>query len=148
MIRPFQPGDTDDCLAIFDGNVPHYFAPHERTDFSAYLLDPARPSDYQVLVRAGQIVACGGLAVDTPGTAAFCWGMVHRACHRQGLGTQLAVARIARARTLGAQRLVLSTSQHTRRFYAALGFAVIAITPDGHGPGLDAVEMALALAPH
>lgn len=72
--------------------------------------------------------------------------MVEQALHRQGRGKALALARIAQARALGAQRLVLSTSQHTQAFYAALGFAVTRVVADGHGPGLDAVEMVLEMA--
>lgn len=146
-LRPYTPTDAPACLALFDTNVPRYFAPHERHDFATYLLHPHRAHDYLVIEHNGHLVACGGLALDNEHTAAFCWGMVDRTRHRQGLGAQLSHARLAHARTLGAQRITLSTSQHTQAFYAGLGFVVTHITPAGHGPGLDAVEMALELAP-
>ncbi|MBU2047826.1 MAG: GNAT family N-acetyltransferase [Gammaproteobacteria bacterium] len=141
-LRPYTPTDAPACLALFDTNVPRYFAPHERHDFATYLLHPHRAHDYLVIEHNGHLVACGGIALDNEHTAAFCWDMVDRTRHRQGLG-----ARLAHARTLGAQRITLSTSQYTQDFYAGLGFVVTHITPDGHGPGLDAVEMALELAP-
>lgn len=146
-LRPYTPTDAPACLALFDTNVPRYFAPHERQDFATYLLHPDRTHDYLVIDHNGELVACGGLALGNEHTAAFCWGMVDRTRHRQGLGTQLSHARLAHAETLGAQRVTLSTSQHTQAFYAGLGFVVTHITPDGHGPGLDAVEMVLELAP-
>ena len=127
--------------------MPRYFAPCERQDFANYLLHPDRGDDYLVIEHNGDIVACGGLALDNETTAALCWGMVDGTRHRQGFGSLLSHARLAQARTLGARRVVLSTSQHTQGFYAGLGFAVIGVVPDGHGPGLDAVEMALELAP-
>ncbi|HIE4141910.1 TPA: GNAT family N-acetyltransferase, partial [Stenotrophomonas maltophilia] len=39
------------------------------------------------------------------------------------------------------KRIALSTSQHTQGFYAGLGFQVTRVVPDGHGAGIDAVEM-------
>lgn len=144
-LRPFTATDINACLDVFDSNLPTFFAAHERTDFSRYLLQPERQHDYLVLERHDKVVACGGIALEDPATAAFCWGMVEQALHRQGLGKVLALARIAQARALGAQRLVLSTSQHTQAFYAALGFRVTRVVADGHGPGLDAVEMVLEM---
>ncbi len=91
--------------------------------------------------------ACGGLLRTDEDTPAFCWGMVDNTLHRQGLGNLLALARVAQAHVLGVRRLTLSTSQHTRGFYAAQGFVVTAIVPDGHGPGLDAVHMERPMAP-
>lgn len=145
-IRAFTTADARACLAIFDGNVPGFFGAHERADFSTYLLQCARPADYLVIERNGHVVACGGWAMDDAQTAAFCWGMVAHALHRQGLGRELALARLQQARARGAQRVVLSTSQHTCDFYARLGFTVIQVVADGHGPGLDAVEMVMDMA--
>lgn len=147
-LRSYTLADAKACLVIFDSNVPRFFGTHERADFSRYLQQPARQQDYLVLERRDHIVACGGLALDNEHTAAFCWGMVDGTWHRQGFGSLLARARLAHAGTLGAQRVTLSTSQHTQGFYAELGFAVTRIVPDGHGLGLDAIEMSLELAPH
>lgn len=144
-VRAFTPSDVAVCLGIFDSNVPHFFGAHERAGFSSFLLQPARSQDYLVLQHAGQVLACGGLALEDAVTAAFCWGIVHRHWHRKGLGKEMAVARLARAQALGVQRVILSTSQHTQDFYARQGFSVSGVVIDGHGPGLDAVEMAAAL---
>lgn len=144
-LRSFAPADTTACLDLFDGNTPRFFAVHERMDFSRYLLDSKRQHDYLVVERQGRIVACGGLALDDAHTAAFCWGMVERSQHRQGVGRALALERLARARALGVRRVVLSTSQQTCGFYAALGFALTRVVADGHGPGLDAMEMECTL---
>jgi predicted N-acetyltransferase YhbS len=140
-IRAFTAADAPACLAIFDGNVPRFFGAHERADFATYLQQPARAADYLVIERDDRVVACGGLAMDEALTAAFCWGMVDYTVHRQGLGSELAHARLQQARAHGARRVVLSTSQHTCDFYAALGFGITRIVTDGHGPGLDAVDM-------
>ena len=146
LLRTFNPTDASACLALFDSNVPRYFGAHERADFYRYLLHSERESDYLVIERHGRVVACGGLMRIDADTAAFCWGMVDRTLHRQGLGNALAQARVERAHALGVRRLTLSTSQHTRDFYAAHGFEVTGIVPDGHGPGLDAVHMERSMA--
>jgi predicted GNAT family N-acyltransferase len=68
--------------------------------------------------------------------------MVERSRHRQGLGRALAVARLYQAEAdPSVQRITLSTSQHTQGFYAGLGFQVVRVVADGHGAGIDAVEM-------
>jgi len=144
-MRPFQSADVAACLSVFDSNVPTYFGAHERADFARYLQQPEQLANYFVLEDTGRLVACGGLAFDQDGTATFCWGMVDRAFHRKGLGRALALARLAQARAMGAHRVVLSTSQHTQAFYATLGFTVTGVVVEGHGPGLDAVDMALGL---
>ena len=58
------------------------------------------------------------------------------------LGRTLALARLRQAEAdPSIKRIALSTSQHTQGFYAGLGFQVARIVPDGHGAGIDAVEM-------
>ncbi len=145
IFRPYHPNDATHCLRVFDSNTPRFFGPHERDDFVGFLQEPQRTQDYVVVERDGQIVACGGLACVDEETAGFVWGMVDQRLHRQGVGKALALARIEQAQAMGKDRLTLNTSQHVQAFYAGLGFAVVKVVVDGHGPGLDAVEMVLAL---
>ncbi|WP_083490730.1 GNAT family N-acetyltransferase [Stenotrophomonas humi] len=145
-LRAYQPADAAGCLSVFDSNVPGYFASGERIDFQRFLDDQAMQCAYQVIEEHGRILACGGLSVNATGIAGFCWGMVLRSHHRQGLGRQLANARLQQAlQHPDIKHIALSTSQHTQAFYERLGFAVTRIVPDGHGPGLDAVEMRLSV---
>lgn len=140
--RPYCRSDVTACLSIFDSNVPTYFAPEERSDFERFLREQAMDCAFLVIERDGSLVACGGLSRRGDGSAGFCWGMVKRALHRQGLGRELALARLRQAETDPAiNRITLSTSQHTQGFYAGLGFQVTRVVPDGHGAGIDAVEM-------
>jgi len=140
--RPYCCSDITACLSIFDSNVPTYFAPEERTDFECFLREQAMDCAFQVIERDGSIVACGGLSRRGDGSAGFCWGMVQRALHRHGLGRELALARLRQAEVdPSINRVTLSTSQHTQGFYSGLGFQVTRVVPDGHGAGIDAVEM-------
>lgn len=147
-IRDYQPEDRTACLDLFDGNMPRYFAPSEREEFDQFLttLDQSA-TPYQVLLHEGEVVGCGGISCD-PATrsALMIWGMVSQDLHGQGLGTKLAEARLARARTDPAiDEVRLATSQHVTGFYERFGFATTAVTPDGFGPGIDRVDMVLKL---
>ncbi|PSD26800.1 GNAT family N-acetyltransferase, partial [Stenotrophomonas maltophilia] len=120
-LRVYQPADARACLSIFDSNVPTYLAPEERSDFERFLREQAMDCAFQVIERDGNVVACGGLSRRGDGRAGFCWGMVHRALHRQGLGRKLALARLRQAEADPSIKCIaLSTSQHTQGFYAGL----------------------------
>ena len=141
-LRVYQPADARACLSIFDSNVPTYLAPEERSDFERFLREQATGCAFQVIERDGNVVACGALAPRRHRRAGFCWGWGPGALHRQGLGRELALARLHQAESdPSIDRIALGTSQHTQGFYAGLGFQVARIVPDGHGAGIDAVEM-------
>ncbi len=97
--RPYHHNDLSACLAIFDSNLPIYFAPEERPDFASFLRELADEHAYQVIELDGSVVACGGLSPPTNGTAGFCWGMVEKSRHGQGLGRHLARVRLQQAAT-------------------------------------------------
>lgn len=147
IARTYAPSDRDDCLALFDGNVPAFFAPSERRDFEHFLARQAMEGAYQVLERDGRVVGCGGLAIEKDGmTAGLCWGMVDRELQGIGLGRMLTELRLRSAAAIpGVMQVRLDTSQHTQGFYALLGFQVLRITQDGYGPGLDRWDMLLRI---
>lgn len=146
--RPYMPDDFCACLAIFDSNVPTFFAHEERTDFYQFLGSiNAKDRPYLVLICKGSVIACGGLVAETEKRqAGLAWGMVDRAFHGRGLGTSLTKARLALARaTPNIAEVMLETSQHTRGFYERFGFTASKVKPDGFAPGLDRVDMTLRL---
>ena len=102
VCRPYIFNDRSACLAIFDSNVPTFFAPEERADFCEFLGGiNAEDRPYLVLTCQGSVIACGGLnAMTETRQAVLAWGMVERALHGQGLGTRLTRARLALARTM------------------------------------------------
>ncbi|MBO9740136.1 GNAT family N-acetyltransferase [Xanthomonas axonopodis pv. begoniae] len=146
-IRNYRPEDFSACLALFDGNVPAFFSAEERPDFVRFLTHHAAAWHYQIIERAGEVIACAGYSISTDGTtASLGWGMVHPTLHRQGLGTMLLLARLEALRlSPNIEQVVLDTSQHTQAFYARFGFVVKQVVPDGYGAGLDRWDMALDL---
>jgi len=147
-VRDYTTSDRSACLAVFDSNVPVFFAAFERDEFAAFL--DALPGPYLVVEDdAGVVVGCGGYGVK-PGTgvADLCWGMVVRERHGTGLGRLLLDARLERVRAdAAAQAIALHTSQHTRGFYERRGFRTERVVPDGYAPGLDRCHMRLVLPP-
>lgn len=150
LTRPYAPTDLTACLAVFDGNVPDFFADAEREEFRAHLLAlPDAAPAYLVMTVAGTAVGCSGVtAGDMQGDARLVWGMVARDWHGRGLGRRLLQERLVLARGLaGVSTVSLSTSQHTRGFYERAGFVLTGVVRDGFGAGLDQCDMVLTLSP-
>lgn len=141
-IRPITEEDRAACLAVFESNVPRYFQPSERSELEAFLDAPAGPY-FVMQLESGDVVGCGGYALADEGRRAdLCWGMIRREHHGRGLGRRLTQSRIGRAVSHpGVEEIVLRTSQLTTGFYRSLGFELVAVEPDGFGPGLDRCEM-------
>ena len=141
LARAWREDDLAACVALFESNVPGYFAAVELDDFLQTL---RRIDRYWVVEQAGGgIVACGGYAgvPDQPGVAALCWGMVRRDLHRRGLGDFLIRERLRRIEADGAFNAVLiETTRFSCGFYARYGFGVIREQADGFAPGYDLVE--------
>lgn len=138
--------DYEACLAIFDSNVPRFFAASERSSFTSFL--HTLPGPYMVLVDSvDQIVGGGGYSVrEGTRVADLRWGMIRTDLHGLGLGRVLAKYRIDRIRRDDAvSRVVLDTSHHTVGFYESLGFQLSGVVTDGYGPGLDRCEMRLEI---
>lgn len=121
-LRAYRDEDREACLALFDGNVPKYFAVEERQDFVSFLEKP--PGPYFVMVNEQEeVVACGGYASSEKNRelAVLCWGMVRRDLHRHGVGTRLLEERL---RLIAAEPhlsvVMIETSQHSCGFLNGL----------------------------
>ncbi|MEZ4737036.1 MAG: hypothetical protein R3E79_58905 [Caldilineaceae bacterium] len=42
-LRRYQAADLEGCLALFDSNLPTFFAPHERAEFIEFLANTTDP---------------------------------------------------------------------------------------------------------
>jgi ribosomal protein S18 acetylase RimI-like enzyme len=142
VARAYREDDHAACVALFQSNVPEYFAAVEIDDFLQTLQQVDR---YWVIELAGEgIVACGGYdgVDDEPGVAALCWGMVRRDLHRRGLGDFLVRERLRRIDAdEDFNAVVIETTRFSCDFYARYGFVVTREQADGFAPGYDLVEM-------
>lgn len=145
-IRVYRPEDRAACFALFESNVPEYFAAAERADFTEQLDHLEGP--YLVIENGGAVVACGGFQADRkdPSTAALCWGMVRRDLHGARLGESLLTARLDLiAANPVFESVVIETTPMSRGFFERYGFVARRILADGFVPGYDLVEMTLRL---
>lgn len=142
-LRPYLLIDRDDCLSIFRGNLPIYFAPQEEKDFAAFLGAPNCP--YFVTERGGEIVGCGGYWLDEENQkAGMVWGMVRSERQQSGIGTFMLLSRLqAIAIQCTNCAVQLNTSQHTYPFFEKFGFEVQKITENYFGEGLHCYAMTL-----
>ena len=145
--RPWRGEDRDTGLALFDSNVPKFFAAQERADFIEFIED--LPGPYLIAFDAdGVAVGCGGYAAHDkkPDTAALCWGMIRGDFHRRGWGDALLRHRLREiAADAVFQRVEIETSQFSRGFFARYGFVQRKQVADGFAPGIDLIEMTLDL---
>lgn len=145
-LRSYQTADYAGCLALFDSNVPKFFAPHERAEFAEFLVKSADPY-FVVVDQQGGIMGCGGYYLNRDRAAAgLTWGMVDSRLHRQGVGRFLLLARLYRiAQEPAITTVFINTSQHSYGFFAKVGFVVAAIIENGFAEGLDEYKMVLQL---
>lgn len=143
QLRAYAASDFAACMALFDSNVPQFFAPHERPEFEDWLR--AVPQDYLVAEQDGRVVACGGWYARGD-EARLCWGLVARDQHRSGVGRALLAARLQALReTPGVRAVTITTSQLSEGFFVKHGFEVTEREANGLAPGLDRVEARLDL---
>ena len=154
--RAYTAIDRDDCIAVFQSNVPKFFRERERSEFVDFLgsclaAGAREESDvcrYFVVLMNDQVVGCGGYGLRVESvTADLCWGMVQAPHHGSRIGEYLLLARLHEiVTTTDAQAIRLGTSQLTEQFFQRYGFATQRIAKDGIDRGLDDVEMWLELS--
>ena len=121
-VLPYLTSYSEACLAIFDSNTPQFFQPSERESFAQFLQDPN--CTYLVMEHDDAIVGCGGFYLDdSKAQARLCWGMIHQAAQRQGLGRFLLLYRIREIGKAGVvERVTLQTTAAAATFYEKQGF--------------------------
>jgi GNAT superfamily N-acetyltransferase len=143
LFRPYAPEDLHQCLMIFDGNCPRFFADHEGDAFLKYLQERRFPY-FVVTDNQHQVLACGGFAIEK-GVGELAWGMVRSDIHRKGVGRYLFKQRLYEIRKAGVESVKMDTSQYSLGFYLGLGFKEVSRTTDGYGPGLHRIDLRLDL---
>lgn len=141
-LRPYQASDWDQVCAIFNLNVPQYFAAHEIEGLKEYLQQPHYASTFVVLEQAGQIVGAGGYHFLDAHTGQLTWDFLHPDFQGQGLGRQLiqyCLDELQRNKSL--QIIQVRTSQFAYPFYEKFGFATQEIVPDYWAEGFDLYRM-------
>lgn len=138
------PADTAACLAIFDANCPEYFAPNERADYARFLAD--LPEGYEVCEVAGSVVAAFGLLAAEGASSRLVWIMIDPRAQGHGLGRAIMQRIMAMPAATAAGCIDIAASQMSEPFFARFGAVATERTEDGWGPGMDRVDMQLAVS--
>jgi len=144
-LRDYTTRDRAACLAIFDSNCPGFMHPDERREFEAWLAEPE--GSYFVLVEHGDVVGCGGFAIEAEEPRlTLTWGLVHADHHGRRWGALLLLERLLRGFDAGgATHSQLGTTPAVEPFFARVGFRRIGHIPDGWAPGMERIDMRLEL---
>ena len=140
VFQKYEPGDYDACLALFDANCPEFFAPDERADYRGFL--ESSPGWYERSVVAGHLVGAFGL---DPAHAALRWIMIHPGAQGRGIGYAIMKYVVDSARKRGMSSIAIAASQKSAPFFEKFGAVEHSIQRDGWGPGLDRIDMTLAI---
>jgi predicted GNAT family N-acyltransferase len=143
--RPFQPSDTEACLALFDQNCPDFFARNERAEFVEYLRYQGQ--EYWLYEHQGQVISAFGVHLEEKEhTARINWIMAAKNHHNSGIGKTMMREAILRAKGNCNLRLIhISASQHSAPFFARFGAVQKSVHENGWGPGMHRIEMELPL---
>jgi ribosomal protein S18 acetylase RimI-like enzyme len=145
LIREYHTSDYEACLAVFDSNVPLYFAAAERSSFADFLV--RLTCTFFVAEHESRVVGCGGFyLVPADGLAGLVWGMIARDHQRRGLGSSLLRERLRRLASEPVIRTVrVNTSQHTSAFFHRFGFETVLTIENHFADGLHQHQMLLRL---
>ena len=141
--RPYCRADYYACIDLFDANCPDFFDPDERHDYQRFL--EGSPEGYEVCEVDGHVLGVFGLSGNENGQKRLVWIMVDSEAHGTGIGAKIMERVIYLARASRARAIGLSTSQKVAPFFEKYGAETTSIIKDGHGLGIDRVDMALPL---
>ena len=138
-IQPYEPTDKAALLAIFDLNVPLFFAEHEREDLAAYLDEFG---DTYFIVQINDQILGGAGYIIQENTASVTWIFFHPNHTGKGLGagvmTQLLEFFNTKSRIT---KLGVRTSQFAHTFFERFGYKTIRIEKNYWADGFDLYEM-------
>lgn len=134
----------DNCLKLFNGNCPQYFAENERADYIAFL--NSKPAGYCVGISGGNIVSAFGISV-TPGTsrARLSWILVSPNFIGKGMGLNMMGRAKETALLEGASFIDIAASQLSAPFFKKFGAKEVNTIKNGWGPGMHRIDMQISL---
>jgi len=141
MIREYTEKDMENVLALFDRNVPDFFAQSEKDGF-IYFLNHEK-EDYYIIEQEQKILGCGGINYFLKDAqATISWDIIHPEYQGKGLGRQLTTFRLdILLQNQKVKEIIVRTSQFTYPFYEKMGFYLISTEQNYWAPGIDLYYM-------
>lgn len=129
-IRNYASADKEACLGLLDSNAPEYFTAAEREAFGRWLDAPQ--GSYFVMEHEGDVVGCGGFALESPQLASLTWLIIRSDLRRQGLGRFLVFYCLKEMSSVATVTHVrLTTIASVAGFFEKQGFRVQQTAADG-----------------
>lgn len=141
--RPYSRNDRETCLGLFDANCPDFFAPGERPDYASFL--DTSSACYELCLVQGQVVGAFGLTGHERLRRSLSWLLIHPSSQDLGIGSVVMARVIRLAVSLGLELVEIAASHKSAPFFTKFGAVINGFFPDGWGPGMHRVDMALAL---
>jgi N-acetylglutamate synthase-like GNAT family acetyltransferase len=143
IFRPYRNADYQACTAIFDANCPEFFAPNERQDYKSFLENV--PEGYEVYEVDGCVLGAFGLVGDGKDVLMLIWILLDPHRQRIGIGSKIMERVLHVGRTSKIKTVRIAASHKSAAFFARFGATTTSSTRNGWGPGMDRVDMELAL---
>lgn len=126
-IRVYTDQDKNEVLAIFQLNVPTYFAEQEMQELSGYL--DRHIEQYFVIEMNGAIIGAGGINFENSfKTGVISWDFLHPDEQEKGYGRMLLQHRLNILKAIPSiENVMVRTSQLTFQFYEKSGFKTVEI---------------------
>ena len=143
QFQRYEPERIDECLRLFDGNCPAYFAIEERQEYLNFLR--SNPRRYFLGIDNSDVVCAFGYGAPIDEAPSLNWIMVDPKRHRCGLGQQMMGQYIAYLRVHNKTYGSIATSQHAEAFFQRYGAQPIAYVEHGWGAGMHRIDMSFRL---
>ena len=143
-ILNYDPKYKQQCIGIFESNIPKFFLPKELPACKEYFASIIA-SNYWVLEHQNEIIASGGIGIDGH-AGRMHYGMVRNDWHKKGIGTRLFEFRLGKLiENPNIATIGLDTCQHNPNFFRRFGFVETSVKENGYGPGLHRIDMELKI---
>lgn len=147
-VRAYAPADRTTVLALFDTNLPDYFAQSDRAWLEETLDDPDGPA-FLVTVDDAPAAFGGYELWEHYNKALLFWGMAGRAFHGLGLGKLLLFERLLHVATAAdppTRYVTVDTSPMVSPFFEHCGFELTSVWPEGYRSRMTMHELRFDLA--
>ena len=142
ILVPYTISNYNQVLKIFESNIPDFFHPSEKKEFSDFLM--ATTIEFYILINNDQIIGAGGIGLNSDETVSLCWGMIHKSHHNNKYGKFLLQERIRLIqKKFPGKKIVSNTSQITEGFFRKFGFNTVQSEDNYWAPGIHLRKMIL-----
>ena len=137
--QKYKASRFEECLELFELNCPAYFAEEERKDYRKFL--QYNKDIYLLGYENHSLACCFGITEHNIDLCSLNWIMVHPNSHKDGFGNEMMSYFINYVKEKNKKTALISTSQHTNKFFEKYGAKEIEFIKNGWGRGMHKIYM-------